>query len=598
MESYYKNICSSLQSCKLTKPYYFYSQFILQKSFLILAVSESISAESRFYKYMKKLITLLFVICNLQLVICNLYAQPVIEEWVRRYPDTVNGWGSGNAITVDNKGYVYVTGTIIISNLMKYGTVKYSENGDVKWISIYEGTNTGGRQPAAIAVDESGNVYVTGYGYQTGNYFDFLTIKYDSLGNEKWVRFYDGGAHEIDQATGIKTDKAGNVYVSGYASLGGIHFVYCAIKYNPEGEELWVRQYGIPNSGTETFAMAIDDKSNIYITGSDSEKVATVSFDSSGNLRWSNRYPFVSIAYSIAVDKDYNTFICGIVGDTLIHGNDYLIIKYSQSGQQLWVRKYTYCHQGGCNNTAESVVVDRWGNVYVTGGVRNTPNGRGSLCTIKYSNNGDSIWLRKSYERTGSFYTTSTVDSFGGTYIASLKIDSVCNSLSYFTLKYDSSGTVEWEKIYCGCYTNSATAHGITLDNIGNAYITGFICEGEYPTRVNMTTIKYSQPLYGIKKISEKIPQNYKLYQNFPNPFNPVTKIKFDISSEVRGKKQEVRLAIYDVLGREIETLANELLNPGTYEVEWDGSKYSSGVYFCRLTTQLFSETKRIALIK
>ena len=51
----------------------------------------------------------------------NLLSQPVIEEWVRRYPDTVNGWGSGNAITVDNKGYVYVTGTIVISNLMKYG---------------------------------------------------------------------------------------------------------------------------------------------------------------------------------------------------------------------------------------------------------------------------------------------------------------------------------------------------------------------------------------------------------------------------------------------------------------------------------------------
>jgi hypothetical protein len=89
----------------------------------------------------------------------------------------------------------------------------------------------------------------------------------------------------------------------------------------------------------------------------------------------------------------------------------------------------------------------------------------------------------------------------------------------------------------------------------------------------------------GIQKISSEIPEYYKLYDNYPNPFNPTTKIRFDIPfppDESRG----VKLVIYDVLGREITTLVNEQLKPGTYEVEWDGTNFTSGVYFYRLEAE------------
>jgi hypothetical protein len=546
---------------------------------------------------MKKLI---FFLLTFHFSLFTLNSQPVIEEWVRRYPDTLNGWGSGNAITVDNKGYVYVTGTIIINNLMKYGTVKYGENGDVKWISIYEGNNTGGRQPSAIAVDESGNVFVTGYGYQTGNYFDFLTIKYDSLGNEKWVRFYDTGAHEIDQATGIKTDKAGNVYVTGYASLGGIHWVYCTIKYNTEGEELWIRQYGNPNSGTRTFAMTIDDKSNIYITGSDSEKVATVSYDSSGNLRWSNRYPFVSIAYSIAVDKDYNTFITGKVTDTLIHGYDYLTIKYSPSGQQLWDRRYTYCYQWGiCDNIAQTVAVDRFGNIYVNGKIREGPN-QNSICTIKYTTEGDTIWIRPSEHVYLGTITAMVIDSFSNIYVTAAASDTTLynNITTYLTYKYDSTGSLIWMKRYNGNPQRGSIPQCLAVDFLGNVYVSGLGRSQIFPS-YDMTTVRYSQPLFGIKKISEKIPQNFKLYQNFPNPFNPSTVIKFSLPYHSNKGARIIKIILYDILGRKISVLVDEQLRGGGYEVGWDASNYTSGIYFYQLIADgNLIDTKKLVLIK
>jgi hypothetical protein len=102
----------------------------------------------------------------------------------------------------------------------------------------------------------------------------------------------------------------------------------------------------------------------------------------------------------------------------------------------------------------------------------------------------------------------------------------------------------------------------------------------------------------GIQTISSEIPVRFTLYQNYPNPFNPVTSIKFDIPSLVRRGAGVVVLKVYDVLGREIITLVNEELKPGTYEVEFDGTNYPSGVYYYKLITENYTETRKMILIK
>jgi PKD repeat protein len=103
----------------------------------------------------------------------------------------------------------------------------------------------------------------------------------------------------------------------------------------------------------------------------------------------------------------------------------------------------------------------------------------------------------------------------------------------------------------------------------------------------------------GINVISSSVLGEFKLFQNYPNPFNPVTKIRFDIAKkEDRIQNSEVKLKIYDITGREIITLVNEQLKPGTYEVGWDASQYTSGVYFYRLTAGEFTDTKRMLMIK
>jgi hypothetical protein len=102
-------------------------------------------------------------------------------------------------------------------------------------------------------------------------------------------------------------------------------------------------------------------------------------------------------------------------------------------------------------------------------------------------------------------------------------------------------------------------------------------------------------PFIGIKNISSEVPEEFSLSQNYPNPFNPVTKIKFAIPG---SGVHEVSLKIFDILGRESAVLVNEQLRPGTYEVDWDASGFSSGIYFYALTKGGFSQTKKMVLVK
>ncbi len=99
--------------------------------------------------------------------------------------------------------------------------------------------------------------------------------------------------------------------------------------------------------------------------------------------------------------------------------------------------------------------------------------------------------------------------------------------------------------------------------------------------------------IIGIQNISAEVPSGFSLKQNFPNPFNPITNIKFDVP-----KKSFVKLLIYDLLGREVETLVNEVLNTGSYQTDWNASEYPSGVYFYRIQTEDFVQTKSMVLLK
>ena len=132
-------------------------------------------------------------------------------------------------------------------------------------------------------------------------------------------------------------------------------------------------------------------------------------------------------------------------------------------------------------------------------------------------------------------------------------------------------------------------------------YETGY--EDYYSFGCFLSGVPYGTPLSVFDEIN--LAENFKLFQNYPNPFNPSTKIKYTVPGVVndhwsmeRGNEGEVKLIVYDILGREIETLVNEDQAAGTYEVNWNASGLPSGVYFYKLQAGDYIQTNKMLLLK
>jgi hypothetical protein len=521
-----------------------------------------------------------------------LLSQPSIE-WFKLYPvishhDTL---ASYCALDLDQSGNVLVTGLTIINNKYHFCTIKYSAFGAQEWVRFYAGYNNGGRIPYSIAVDKSSNVYVTGYDYFPGNYFDYCTIKYDSNGVQQWVRYYDGPVHGNDEARKVAVDIDGNIYVFGFSTIhGSSGFAYTTIKYSSDGNIIWIKTFGIPSTGTEVEDMKVDNNCNVYVTGMSNYRAVTVKYDSLGKLLWSNEYPVnrsgLTWAKSLALDKNFNVCVAGYTEEGAITESDFFVIKYSPAGITEWVRTFNDDSTVYSTYMANSVGTDSTGSVYVNGVYRSFQGAAHKLLTIKYSNSGELIWYRKEYDTLGGQNSWFTVDHLGSAYSAA-SYGSVYPLSNVMMIKYDSSGRKLWTQSYIDTFS---TTSFIKVDEKLNIYITG--ARGTPTYGNNAFTVKYNQ-LTGIKTSNASIPVNFKLYQNYPNPFNPITKIQYSIP-----QNGDVSLKVYDMLGREVQTLVNGYKKAGDYSVIFDGSKLSSGVYIYKLQAEQYSDMKKMVLIK
>ena len=296
-------------------------------------------------------------------------------------------------MTVDDSGNVYVTGYSTNGINYDFATIKYSPNGASLWVRRYDGPGNGSDQADALVLDSDGNLYVTGWSVVNGGGADYNTIKYAANGDTFWVRRYTGpGNFHEDGASALAVDASGNVYVTGRSVGSDTSFDYATIKYNSFGDTLWVRRYTGPgNFFDEASALAVDDSGNVYVTGrSDGTgffdyDYATIKYSSAGDTLWVRRYtgPGNSDddASALAVDASGNVYVTGrsVGSDTSF---DYATIKYNSFGDTLWVRRYNGLENGF--DEASALAVDDSGNVYVTGESDGTGTFDYDYATIKY----------------------------------------------------------------------------------------------------------------------------------------------------------------------------------------------------------------------
>jgi len=373
----------------------------------------------------------------------------------------------GFALAVDASGNVYVTGYISVSVTdIDYATIKYYANGDLAWLKRYNGPGDKIDYAVALTLDGSGNVYVTGMSDATGTEnYDYATIKYNSDGDTAWVRRYNGPGNDYDRGQAIAVDGFGNVYVTGYSYGSGTSSDYTTIKYNFNGDTAWVRRYNGPgNESDYANALAVNESGNVYVTG-----------------------------YSEGSGTDI----------------DYATIKYYSNGDTAWVRRYN--GPADSSDRAYALALDGSGNVYVTGESYGGSGTDYDYATVKYKSTGDTAWV----------------------------------------MRYD-NGSIEF-------------AYALAVDNSGNVYVTGYSYGSG--TMIDYATIKYVQGEVFVQEQNEESRvHSFVLFQNYPNPFNLNTKIEFTLANS-----GYVSLTVYDILGRKIKTLVSEYLAPGHKSVLWDG---------------------------
>ena len=547
---------------------------------------------------MKKIIVVLFL-----LTFSNCFSQ-VSQEWTSRF----NNSGSmvRNSVKSDSKGNIYVIGVNYNSLTGKdFLLIKYNSNGTQLWNRIFNDTSNADDIPAAFTIDSLGNAYITGTVNSGSSRSDIITLKYDSFGNLIWSARFNGVINRDDFSVSIDLDQTGNIYVGG-GSNPSLQFSQCdylVVKYNPQGIQEWFALYDGPisNSLELPYSMVADSFGNTFITGGSIGSsgstsyfdFATVKFNSSGVQQWVKNYNSpdggYDVAYAITLDNSNNVYITGESGSYYSY---FTTIKYNTDGAQQWVSRYR-----GSGNIAQaesnSISVDNSGNVCVAG-VSFLGGADRDLTIVKYNSQGVQQWVTN-YNGTGNvndWLSGMTIDNYGNTYITGTSADTLTNNLyveRYVTIKYSSSGEQKWLVKYDFAKKINKPS-GILVTASNNIFVTGSSQDssGNY----SIATIKYSQTI-GINNLSSEVPLQYSLSQNYPNPFNPATVISFQLPAA-----GFVKLKVFDLLGREVANLVNENLSAGSYKFDFNASALPSGIYFYKLETENFSETRKMVLVK
>lgn len=413
-----------------------------------------------------------------------------------------SGPGRGVALEVGSAGDLYVAGSGLgypaTGNGSGYATIHYDTSGQVLWTRRYEGPDSLSEEVHSLALDASGNVYLTGAIDWTsgpnsiccGNYG---TVKYGPSGELLWARSYDGALHRHDVAVALDVDAAGNVYVTGMVD-GICNMLPCyfgqaaTLKYDSAGQLIWMREYGPKVEFVR--ALGLDSAGHVYVAGAiwDSLNVLdylTIKYDAQGNLLWDRRYDGPAHLWDYAMH-----LVVDAAGAVVVSGGSYgegetsdiLTLKYDADGTMLWESRLDGPYAGG--DYPNALYVDETENIYVAGSSSSYNGSVRDYVTLKYHSDGGLSWARY-YD--GPMHSSDEaygldVDALGNVYVTG---ESYSFSADYLTLKYDADGNLLWEARYNSGFNLWDVAMTVRADDEGNAYVMGTSSD-------SIVTIKYS----------------------------------------------------------------------------------------------------------
>ncbi len=355
---------------------------------------------------------------------------------------------------------------------------------NVLWEARYTSSGVNVDAATDLVIDNAGNVYVTGTSYSATSGYDIVTVKYDALGNQQWLATYNGTGNGLDESRDIEIDNNGNIYVTGYTYVSGGNYDFITLKYDNNGVLQWSQVYnGSSNGFDEAYAIAVDANGNSYVTGgsdagSQGSNFVTLKYGPGGSIIWTQTYngPGNSIdaATQITLDGSGNVYVAGhSFGSST--DLDFATIKYNNSGVQQWVARY---NNNSINSfdIPEAITLDNAGNVYVGG------SSYGGLATdndyllVKYDNNGTQQWAQYfdgDANEEDKIYDI-IADNNQNIYITGRSLGINATGENIITLKYDALGNLIWRNDYNGPANGYDEGRAIAIGASGALYVTGY----------------------------------------------------------------------------------------------------------------------------
>jgi hypothetical protein len=349
-----------------------------------------------------------------------------------------------------------------------FGLFSALSAGGTSWIGLLGGV--GNDVANSVALDSANNMYVFGY----NNSGDFQLAKYSNTGVIQWQQSLSSA--NFDNGTSVTVDSANNIYIGGTTNYNTVFLA----KYNSSGTVQWQRTL----SGTiedVAYGIATDSADNIYIVGEtrgSGSDFLIVKCDSSGNIQWQRRLfnsagTFTDRGLAISTDSLDNVYIGGItsaiVGSTLVF--DFQVAKYDSSGIIQWQQRLRdFPLSGNAANAVQGIATDSANNVYACGSSQDLASGFISGVLIKYNSSGTIQWQKKLSGSSSVTLKSITIDNSDNIYVTGYT--GVSGTTAVLIAKYYSGGgTLQWQRSL-----NSSGAdygYSITVDGSSNIYICG-----------------------------------------------------------------------------------------------------------------------------
>ena len=510
------------------------------------------------------------------------------------------------------------------------------------WQWAIKAGGTSSDEGRAIIMDDAGNSYVTGkfggsatfgsYSLASSGSFDIFVAKMDAGGNWLWAA--KAGGTSWDEGTGIRIDDVGNIYVTGYfrdTATFGSYSLYSSgeedifvAKTDAGGNWLWAAKAG-GSYIDYGCGIVIDAAENIYVTGffvdtatfgsysltsSGDSDIFVAKMDGGGNWLWATHAggTYTDSGNGITLDNAGSSYLTGCFFGTATFGSysitssgskDIFVAKMDVDGSWQWATKAG----GGWNDFGSGITIDNAGNSYVIGIFKDTAtfgsysvtsSGDNDIFVAKMDVDGSWLWATRAGGTDWDDGYGITIDDAGNSYvtgffggIANFGFCSITSNGFYdiFVAKLDAAGNWLWATKAGG--TSNDYGYGITIDNTGNSYVTGYFREIAYfgsnslfsSGGIDIFVAKLSNSLSAEKEIGLAVNN----LTNYPNPFNPETTISFSIP-----EASKIELSIYNIKGQKVKIIVDDEFEKGTHNIIWNGEdsndkQVGSGVYFYKL---------------